>query len=86
MLSFKRLDNIQMCVETIIREKIAGDLIETGVMRGGAVILMRAILRAYGVRDRTVSGLLTYFRVSHHSIYWSTLPMRMRTRIGIFGR
>jgi len=54
MLSFKRLDNIQMCVETIIREKIAGDLIETGVMRGGAVILMRAILRAYGVRDRTV--------------------------------
>jgi O-methyltransferase len=54
MLSFKRLDNIQMCVETIIRQNIAGDLIETGVMRGGAVILMRAILRAYGVHDRTV--------------------------------
>jgi hypothetical protein len=54
MLSFKRLDNIQMCVETIIRENIAGDLIETGVMRGGAAILMRAILRAYGAHDRTV--------------------------------
>jgi O-methyltransferase len=54
MLSFKRLDNIQMCVETIIRENVAGDLIETGVMRGGAVILMRAILRAYGVHHRTV--------------------------------
>lgn len=54
MLSFKRLDNLQMCVESVIRENIAGDLIETGVMRGGAVILMRAILRAYGVQDRTV--------------------------------
>jgi hypothetical protein len=54
MLSFKRLDNIQMCVETLLRENIAGDLIETGIMRGGATILMRAILRAYDVRDRTV--------------------------------
>jgi hypothetical protein len=54
MLSFERLDNLQMCVESVIRENIAGDLIETGVMRGGAVILMRAILRAYGVHDRTV--------------------------------
>jgi O-methyltransferase len=54
MLSFKRLDNLQMCVESVIRENIAGDLIETGIMRGGAVILMRAILRAYGVSDRTV--------------------------------
>ena len=54
MLSLKRLDNIQMCVETILHENIAGDLIETGVMRGGAVILMRAILRAYDVSNRTV--------------------------------
>ena len=54
MLSFRRLDNIQACIETILREDIAGDLIETGVMRGGAVILMRAILKAYGVHDRTV--------------------------------
>jgi O-methyltransferase len=54
MLSFRRLDNIQMCIETILRDNIAGDLIETGVMRGGAVILMRAILRAYGVHDRTI--------------------------------
>ena len=54
ILSLKRLDNIQMCVETILRENIAGDLIETGVMRGGAIIVMRAILRAYDVSDRTV--------------------------------
>ncbi|MEJ0068602.1 MAG: TylF/MycF/NovP-related O-methyltransferase [Pseudomonadota bacterium] len=31
-----------------------GDLIETGVWRGGATIFMRAILKALGVTDRTV--------------------------------
>jgi O-methyltransferase len=54
MLSFKRLDNVQMCIEAILRERIPGDLIETGVMRGGTVILMRAILKAYGITDRVI--------------------------------
>ena len=31
-----------------------GDLIETGVWRGGATIFMRAMLKARGVTDRTV--------------------------------
>jgi O-methyltransferase len=54
MLSMKRLDNVQMCIETAIRENIPGDLIETGVMRGGTTIVMRAILKAHGISDRTV--------------------------------
>jgi hypothetical protein len=54
MLSLKRLDNLHQCVETILRDEVPGDLIETGVMRGGAVILMRAILKAHGVTDRMV--------------------------------
>ena len=54
MIGFKRLDNLQFCVETVIRDGVAGDLIETGVWRGGACILMRAILAAYGVSDRKV--------------------------------
>jgi O-methyltransferase len=33
---------------------VPGDLIETGVWRGGSTILMRAVLEAYGVRDRRV--------------------------------
>lgn len=53
-LGRKRLDNIQYCVETVIRDNIPGDLIETGVWRGGACILMRAILKAYGDETRTV--------------------------------
>jgi hypothetical protein len=54
MLSLRRLDNVQYCLETVLSEGIPGDCIETGVMRGGTVILMRAILRAHGVKDRVV--------------------------------
>jgi O-methyltransferase len=54
MIGLKRLDNIQFCVETVIKDGIPGDLVETGVWRGGACIFMRAILKAYGDTARTV--------------------------------
>lgn len=54
MIGFPRLDNIQQCVADVIARGVPGDLIETGVWRGGATIFMRAVLRAYGVTDRTV--------------------------------
>lgn len=54
MIGRKRLDNIQACVERALQDGIPGDLIEAGVWRGGATILMRAILRAYGNTDRRV--------------------------------
>ncbi len=54
MIGLKRLDNIQYCVEQLLKDKVPGDLIEAGVWRGGATIFMRAILKAYGVQDRIV--------------------------------
>lgn len=54
MIGRKRLDNVQYCVEDVIERGVPGDLIETGVWRGGAAILMRAVLAAHGVKDRTV--------------------------------
>ncbi len=54
MIGLNRLDSLQVCVETALDEGIAGDLIETGVWRGGACILMRGILAARGVTDRRV--------------------------------
>ncbi len=54
MIGMKRLDNIQVCVEDVLEKQIPGDLIETGVWRGGATIFMRAILRAHEVTDRVV--------------------------------
>ncbi len=54
MIGQKRLNNIQYCVENIIKNRVPGDLIETGVWRGGAVVFMRALLKAHGVKDRAV--------------------------------
>lgn len=34
MIGMKRLDNLQFCVESVIRDGIPGDLIETGIWRG----------------------------------------------------
>jgi hypothetical protein len=54
MIGLKRLRNLQFCVETALNDNVPGDFIEAGVWRGGACILMRAILAARGVTDRRV--------------------------------
>jgi hypothetical protein len=54
MIPLARFDNIRNCIEDILRDGIPGDLIETGVWRGGAAIFMRATLKAHGVTDRLV--------------------------------
>jgi O-methyltransferase len=54
MIGLRRLDNLQQCVTNVVRDRIPGDLIETGVWRGGAAILMRAVLAAHGETDRMV--------------------------------
>lgn len=54
MIGEKRLDNIQYCIEQVLKDDVEGDLIETGVWRGGACIFMRAVLAAYGINNRRV--------------------------------
>ncbi len=54
MIGMKRLDNINYCFDTVIQDDIKGDMIETGVWRGGACIFMRGLLAAYEVEDRKV--------------------------------
>ena len=54
MVGWDRLENIQRCIESVIEDSIPGDLIETGVWRGGATIFMRAVLKALGVTDKIV--------------------------------
>jgi len=73
MVSRQRLDNIQAAVETVLRDNIPGDLIETGVWRGGSCILMRAILKTHGDTSRRVfvadsfEGLPKPDAAKHHS-------------------
>ena len=54
MAGMLRLDTVQHCVEDVLRRGIPGDLIETGVWRGGTTIFMRAILAAHGDATRQV--------------------------------
>jgi hypothetical protein len=54
MIGRKRMDNLHDCLEQILEQDIPGDVIETGVWRGGATIFMRGVLAAHGVEDRNV--------------------------------
>ena len=54
MVGAIRLRHLRGCVERVLSDGVPGDFIETGVWRGGASILMRAVLAAYGVEDRLV--------------------------------
>jgi len=54
MLPLARLDNLQACIADVVDRGVPGDLVETGVWRGGAVIFMRAVLRVLEVTDRLV--------------------------------
>ncbi len=54
MIGAVRLHQLRVACETVIREGIPGDFIETGTWRGGACILMRAVLKAHQVADRKV--------------------------------
>ncbi len=54
MIGLKRLANVRECVENVLADGVAGDLIETGAWRGGTTNFMRAILKVHGVTDRVV--------------------------------
>lgn len=54
MVGLRRLDDLQACVESVVRDGVDGDLIEAGAWRGGASLLMRATLDSLGAHERTV--------------------------------
>jgi Macrocin-O-methyltransferase (TylF) len=54
MIGNRRMSNLRQITEYVIANNIPGDFIETGVWRGGACIMARAIMKAYGVTDRRV--------------------------------
>lgn len=54
LLSIGQLEMIQDAVIDIERRNIRGDFIEAGIWRGGAIIFMRALLKAYDIGQRQI--------------------------------
>lgn len=54
MIGLKRMENARSECERVIKAGVPGDFMETGVWRGGAVMMMRAVLKAYGITNRRV--------------------------------
>ena len=54
MVGLRRLDDLQACVEQVVADGVAGDLIEAGCWRGGASMLIRATLDACGEQRSVV--------------------------------
>jgi O-methyltransferase len=54
MVGFRRLDQLTKCAVDVCEQGIPGDLLEAGVWRGGACILMRGVLAALGDESRKV--------------------------------
>jgi len=54
MMPVVRLDNLQSCLIDVLQKGVPGDVIETGVWRGGGTIFMRAVFAALDVTDRVV--------------------------------
>lgn len=48
MLPEHKLDTLRYCTEDCLRNNIEGDVIETGVWKGGATIFFAGILKAHG--------------------------------------
>ena len=65
MVGRKRMENISQCLDIIRLDRVPGDVIETGVWRGGACILMRGYLAAWDMKDRNRLGRRLLRRAPH---------------------
>lgn len=54
LLSVAQLEMIEEAVLDVQRRGVSGDLIEAGIWRGGAIIFMRALLKAYDIDNRRI--------------------------------
>jgi O-methyltransferase len=54
MIGTLRMQNVRSECERVIADNIPGDFVEAGVWRGGAAIMMRAVLAVYDIKDRRV--------------------------------
>jgi Macrocin-O-methyltransferase (TylF) len=54
MCGTRNLITVREAIEDVLKNEVPGDLIETGVWKGGMTVFMRGILKAYDCRNRKV--------------------------------
>lgn len=80
MTGSKRIHSVQRLLESIFHAKVEGDVIETGVWRGGMSIFMRGVIHAYGQQHRksyvcdSFRGLPPSTLGEDKSISWDNTP------------
>lgn len=60
MIGLRRMTNLRKECERVLKEAVPGDFLEAGVWRGGACMMMRAVLMAHDVRNRRVFAADTF--------------------------
>jgi hypothetical protein len=60
MIGLKRLDNLHKSLDYIRENKISGDIIETGVWRGGACIFMKFYCDLYNLNKKIFRLIQNY--------------------------
>ncbi|MGD9783661.1 MAG: TylF/MycF/NovP-related O-methyltransferase [Hyphomicrobiaceae bacterium] len=60
MIGWRRMSHLRNECERVICEGVPGDFLEAGVWRGGAAIMMRAVLAAYREEGRKVIAADTF--------------------------
>lgn len=78
MVGLARLDNVLDCTARALTDGVPGDLVETGVWRGGTAIFLRAILAALGDADRRVWACDSFRGLPEASLEIDE-PMRFHT-------
>ena len=81
MVGLARLANVLDCTSRAIADGIAGDLVETGVWRGGTAIYLRAILAAMEDPDRVVWACDSFQGLPEADAvrYPQDVPMKLHT-------
>ncbi len=54
MVGLNRLNNVEFCVNSILKDNIEGDFVETGIWRGGVIILISALLEEREINNRYI--------------------------------
>ena len=54
MLGKQKLDTLRFCIEDVLKHSISGDIIETGVWKGGATIYASGVLKVHGSAQKKV--------------------------------